>query len=644
MKPIHRILIANRGEIARRIIRTAKSMNEGMGIETVAIYSDTDAGSLPVREATMSYPLGGTTSTETYLDIPKIIAAAKASNADAVHPGYGFLSENADFAQAVLNAGLAWIGPSPQAIGAVGSKAGAKQLAATVGVPCLPGYFGADQSDAALADAGKALGFPLMVKASEGGGGRGMRLVLAQADLLQAIASARSEALSAFASSTLVLERALLNPRHVEVQIFADSHGNCIHMGERDCSVQRRHQKIIEESPSPAITETTRAAMCSAAVKLALAAGYEGAGTVEFLVEKTAADEHFYLMEMNTRLQVEHCVTEMRTGLDLVEWQIRVAQGEVLPLNHALDLQDQIQFSGHAIEVRLCAEDDTFMPQVGKILHFKAPADTSSDTVSLRIDHAIESGSAVSPYFDAMVGKVIAHAPSRGEAINVLIRALAQTQVLGLATNRAFLMQCLDHSVFRSGAATVPFLQQHGDSLRAALLAKRSSIPLAVSMQVVLGMATPMSSSRPELPCPFPRPMRIGLGDQILKGTWLSNPQAPPLSARIGGHQFHAQQDGIDWFVEDLSFAPPVQTQNAADALDIRAPFSGKVIAVQAQAGQAVQAGQTLFVIESMKLEHAVQAIRSGVIAEALVEVGQQVSPKQVLARFADEISAATQP
>jgi geranyl-CoA carboxylase alpha subunit len=615
-----------------------------MGIESVAVYSDTDANSLHVREATASYPLHGKTSAETYLDISKIIAAAKATGADSVHPGYGFLSENALFAQSVMDAGLTWIGPSPTAIQAVGSKAGAKQLAAKVGVPCLPGYFGEDQSDAALLEAAKNLGYPIMVKASEGGGGRGMRLVIGaqaaaqEADLLQAIAAARSEALSAFGSSTLVLERALLNPRHVEVQIFADSHGNCIHMGERDCSVQRRHQKIIEESPSPAISDKTRQAMCDAAVKLALATGYEGAGTVEFLVEKNESSEHFYLMEMNTRLQVEHCVTEMRTGLDLVEWQIRVARSEALPLT-----QDQIQLTGHAIEVRLCAEDDAFMPQVGKILHFKEP----KNHPSIRFDHAIESGSVVSPYFDAMLGKVIAHEASRDTAIDNLIHALAQTEVLGLASNRAFLMECLDHAVFRFGTATVPFLSQEGDLIRQTLAAKRAAIPLDVSMQVVMNNGTNESidvSAASSLPCPFARPVRIGLNDQIQNGTWDSRQnslekQAFLVAVCTSPNQFHAQHNGIDWFLDDLSFAPSVQKESAAGAIEIRAPFNGKVLAVHAINGNAVQAGETLFVIESMKLEHAVQATRSGTLADVLVATGQQVTPKQILARLAAEMS-----
>ncbi|MDP2022898.1 MAG: biotin carboxylase N-terminal domain-containing protein, partial [Hydrogenophaga sp.] len=352
-----KLLIANRGEIARRVIRTAHAM----GIATVAVYSDADRFALHVREAGSSFALGGLASADSYLRVDKLLEAARATGADAVHPGYGFLSENADFAQAVIDAGLTWVGPPPAAIRALGSKSAAKALAGQQGVPCLPGYFGADQRDASFIAEAQRIGFPLMVKAVAGGGGRGMRLVHSADQLPAALQSARSEALTGFGNGDLLIERALLAPRHVEVQVFADAHGHCIHLGERDCSVQRRHQKIIEEAPSPAVSPALRTELGRCAVALAQAAGYVGAGTVEFLLEEGRGESphpnplpegegagHFYLMEMNTRLQVEHPVTEMITGLDLVEWQLRVARGEALPLT-----QDQVCFSGHAIEVRL---------------------------------------------------------------------------------------------------------------------------------------------------------------------------------------------------------------------------------------------------------------------------------------------------
>ncbi|MDB5914437.1 MAG: D-ala D-ala ligase family protein, partial [Ramlibacter sp.] len=433
---IRRLLIANRGEIARRVIRTAHRL----GIETVAVYSEADAQALHVQEATLAHPLGGKASGDSYLRVAKILAAARSTRADAIHPGYGFLSENAEFAQAVCDAGLTWIGPPPEAIRNLGNKSRAKQLAQARDIPCLPGYQGDDQSDARFAAEATRIGYPLMVKAAAGGGGRGMRLVTEAADLRDALHSARSEALSAFGDGELLLERALLRPRHVEVQVFADMHGNCIHLGERDCSVQRRHQKIIEESPSPAVDHALRERMGQCAVELARAAGYVGAGTVEFLLQSG----EFFLMEMNTRLQVEHPVTEMVTGHDLVEWQLRIAAGERLPCR-----QSEIAQHGHAIEVRLCAEDEHFVPHTGTIAHFLPPSPGEGwGGGALRFDHAIFAGLQVTAWYDSMLGKLIARAPTRGEAIQYLATALDRLQLLGVPTNRRLLAACLRHPVF----------------------------------------------------------------------------------------------------------------------------------------------------------------------------------------------------
>jgi geranyl-CoA carboxylase alpha subunit len=613
-RSIRRILVANRGEIARRIIRTAHAM----GIETVAVYSNADAASLPVREATIACALGGNASGETYLNIAKIIAAAKTSGADAVHPGYGFLSENPDFAQAVIDAGLAWIGPPPAAIHAVGSKAGAKQLAQTCGVPCLSGYFGADQSDAALIAQAEQLGMPLMVKASAGGGGRGMRLVLQSEQFAQALHSARAEALAAFGSSDVVLERALLAPRHVEVQIFADGYGNCIHLGERDCSVQRRHQKIIEESPSPGLSDALRAQMCDSAVKLALAAGYVGAGTVEFLVDGAS----YYLMEMNTRLQVEHPVTELRTGLDLVDWQIRIARGEPLPLQ-----QSQVNLQGHAIEVRLCAEDAGFVPHTGQVLRFIPP------TGSVRFDHAVFEGLHVSPHYDSMLGKLIVHAATRSQAIEAMQQALGQCAVLGLPTNRRFLLHCVSHEAFKTGQADISFISKHADMLR-DLLSKEEPLP-----QYFIGLEALFAyKSTSTLECPFERPVRL-----VQAGVWheVAYQNPPPssgaISVQTAPHRWHVQHDGVDLWVEDTSFNPPQHSVSASGALELRAPMNGKVLAIAAQAGQAVQKGAVLLTIESMKLEHAITAPRDTVVDTVQVSPGQQVAPQQVLLRFRQE-------
>ncbi|WP_440113891.1 acetyl/propionyl/methylcrotonyl-CoA carboxylase subunit alpha [Acidovorax sp. BL-A-41-H1] len=640
-----KILIANRSEIASRIIHTAHRM----GIETVAVYSDPDANALHVREATQAVALGGAASADTYLRIDKLLAAARATGADAVHPGYGFLSENADFAQAVVDAGLTWIGPPPGAIRALGSKAGAKALAQSQDVPCLPGYAGDDQSDERFAVEAARIGTPLMVKAVAGGGGRGMRLVTDLAQLPAALASARSEALAGFGCSDLLIERALLQPRHVEVQVFADAHGACIHLGERDCSVQRRHQKIIEESPSPAVDAALRERMGACAVALAQAAGYVGAGTVEFLLDGA----EFFLMEMNTRLQVEHPVTEALTGLDLVEWQIRVARGEALPLT-----QDHVHLQGHAIEVRLCAEDAHFHPHTGRVLQFSAPPATAferSAMGALRFDHALEEGAEVSPHYDAMLGKLIVHAPTRAEAVAALVRALQGTRVLGLPTNRAFLAACLQHPVFASGQALVPFLAAHAADLQELLLKKE----LKALIQCAVG-AICSSKMSSDLPCALARPMRLRHEGQVhavavreLGGGRLlveqagAEPVALQLPQRgvhcvaVGSRRWHWQTGSVDGWVEDASWEPAARAGAAGGATELRAPFNGKVVALPVAAGQVLAAGDTVVVIESMKLEHSLASPAAATVVELLVVPGQQVSPGQVLARFAPATQGA---
>ncbi|MEO8022007.1 biotin carboxylase N-terminal domain-containing protein [Polaromonas sp.] len=699
---MHRLLIANRGEIARRIISTAHRM----GISTVAVYSDADAQALHVHEAGGAVALVGDSSADTYLRIDKVLAAAKVSGADAVHPGYGFLSENADFAQAVLDAGLVWVGPPPDAIRALGNKAAAKQLALEKKVSCLPGYQGADQSDARFAAEAERIGYPVMVKATAGGGGRGMRLVLEPSQLQASLASARSEALSSFGSGELLLERALLQPRHVEVQVFADAYGHCIHLGERDCSVQRRHQKLIEESPSPAVNAELRERMGACAVALAQAAGYVGAGTVEFLVEapflpagaaepaspgrrrsappglvpaapnlpaqvwtgtrSEASGErrparcsephevgsvgaNFYLMEMNTRLQVEHPVTEAVTGLDLVEWQLRIAQGEALPLH-----QEEVVFRGHAIEVRLCAEDDHFAPHAGRVQHFAEPGHA-------RFDHALQVGGEVTPHYDSMLGKLIVHGASRGEAIEKMISALANTQVLGLPTNRAFLAACLGHPVFRAGQALIPFLAEHGDSIRTNLQERQAQVLLPAVLGLHFG-----DGAAQFLPCPFTKTLRMLHGERVFTvhvtetgqgGLDVSAGSVRQTAScvRVGAGQtrvtidglgntvracqvadgrWHVQVGATDVWLQDVSFEPAAGVSSGSQATELKAPFNGKVIAVRVGAGASVKRGDTLLVIESMKLEHAVCATRDAVVAAVAVEPGQQTTPGQVLLRF----------
>jgi len=649
-----KILIANRGEIARRVIATARRM----GIETVAVYSDADARALHVREATLACALGGTTSAESYLRVDKLLAAARASGADAVHPGYGFLSEDAGFAQAVLDAGLTWIGPPPAATRKLGDKGAAKALAREQGVPCLPGYAGPDQSHARFTAQAREIGYPVMVKAVAGGGGRGMRLVRGPDQLAAALASASSEALAGFGNGELLVERAVMRPRHVEVQVFADAHGNAVHLGERDCSVQRRHQKLIEETPSPAVSPELRQRMGECAVALARAAGYVGAGTVEFLLE----DGEFYFMEMNTRLQVEHTVTEQVAGLDLVEWQIRVARGARLPL-----AQSEIGLRGHAIEVRLVAEDENHVPHTGRIGHLRAPAAAEFARAPLRFDHAMEAGSEVTPHYDAMLGKLIVHAANREEAIECMLAALAQTEILGLPTNRGLLMACLDDARFRRGEAVISFLDEHGDPLRRSLLRRQREAHArhAVAVACAPGAA---------LPCPFDLPLCLTHRDETTALDVRPRPggleitgDAPrlleiepgvdgALHCREGGvavrvqalrapapdapRRWHAQAAGIDWWFDDVSFEPQGGAGEAQAAAELKAPFNGRVVRVAAAVGQKLAAGEFAVVIESMKLEHNL-APRAGVtVAEVLVGVGQQVTPGQLLLRFESEPSS----
>ncbi|MEJ8835166.1 ATP-binding protein [Ramlibacter sp. AN1133] len=619
---MRRILVANRGAIACRIFRTAHRL----GLETVAVWSDPDRDALHVREATEARPLGGSTAADSYLRIDKLLAAARSSGADAVHPGYGFLSENADFAQAVADAGLTWIGPGPDAMRALGSKARAKEMAYARGIPCLPGYHGEDQSDERLLAAARDIGFPVMVKASAGGGGRGMRLVTDMAQLPAALQAARSEAQSAFGNGELLLERALPRPRHVEIQVIADMHGRCLHLGERDCSVQRRHQKLIEEAPSPAVDASLRERMGTHAVELARAAGYTGVGTVEFLV-----DEHgrFWLMEMNTRLQVEHAVTEMVSGLDLVEWQLRIASGERLPYR-----QEHLNLQGHAIEVRLCAEDEAFLPQTGRVQLFRAPAASEARGAGarLRFDHALFEGVEITPWYDSLLGKLVAHGATRAQAIARLLSALEALKVLGVPTNRRLLAACLRHPEFAAGHAHVDFLARHGDAIRGELAAEEfHAVPeAALALLLPQGAASALAS-------PFPRPSRVRHhGDLLDLPVCEAAGTTPPVAqlAPLGPGRWHVQAGTVDLVLEDASYDPPVGAAAAAAVNELRVPFNGKVIAVHATPGSAVRKGETLVVVESMKLEHALGAARDGTVRSLHVQPGQQVATAQVLVTF----------
>ena len=646
-QPFAKILIANRGEIACRIMRTARSM----GYCTVAVFSEPDAAARHVQMADEAVGLGGVTAAESYLDIAKLIEAAKRTGADAVHPGYGFLSENAAFAAACRDAELVFIGPTPEAIGAMGNKAAAKRLMLVAGVPCVPGYQGTDQSDAKMQSEARKAGYPVMVKAAAGGGGRGMRLVAAETELVAALAAARREALAAFGSDELILEKAVTGARHIEIQVFGDNSGHIIHLGERDCSIQRRHQKVIEEAPSPAVNAELRARMGAAAVAAARAITYTGAGTVEFLLDDKG---NFYFLEMNTRIQVEHPVTEAITGFDLVRWQIDVAAGAKLPV-----AQEQIALTGHAIEVRLYAEDPHagFLPRSGRVVDWAFPARDG-----VRVDHGLAAApTEVSPYYDPMIAKLIAHGITREEARRRLIRALEDTHVHGIASNRAFLLAALRHQAFIDGAATTGFIPQHFApksaalgrpeagteviALVATLLAAKSSNndgwrstgPRAVPMKLSTDRKTSdvrvtQQSARTYLVAGSDWSHTVALlDDQNDELRFDCDGVRRSAHAAWDGARLHLDLGDVSIIAEDATLARRA-TDDAQGAATLRAPMNGRIVAVHAKPGDAVVKGKCLIVLEAMKMQHELIAERDGVIDTLPAKVGDQVATRQVLA------------
>ncbi|QWG20708.1 acetyl-CoA carboxylase biotin carboxylase subunit [Bradyrhizobium sediminis] len=649
--PFHKILIANRGEIALRIMRTARRLGHGV----VAVYSDADREALHVREADQAICIGEALPAQSYLRIEAAIAAAKASGADAVHPGYGFLAENEDFAQACRDAGLVFIGPSPEAIKAMGNKAGAKDIMQAAGVPCVPGYQGADQGDGAMFAEAERIGFPVMIKAVAGGGGRGMRLVTDAAMFLDTLRSARSEAQGAFGDPTVILERAIADPRHIEIQVFGDRHGNAIHLGERDCSVQRRHQKLIEEAPSPAVSAELRARMGAVAVAAVKSIGYEGAGTLEFLLDRSG---EFYFMEMNTRLQVEHPVTEAITGLDLVELQLRVAGGEPLGLK-----QDDIQFSGHAIEVRLCSEDagHDFMPQSGRMALWQMPD-------GIRVEHALQSGSEIPPFYDSMIAKLISRGESRDQARGKLICGLAQVAAFGVTTNQGFLIDCLRHPVFAGGEATTAFIGEHRDELLAGPKDPSSEAALAALLLYVTAPDAPPWRKGRTLATAFPLPVRLEL-DHGSYDLEVVRERDGGYVASLGGeaHRFEIDELGGDTIrfrsndvmetakflrnddrlyflhrgttiaVRDLTLAAPATAAATGGDGKVRAAMNGRVVAVLVKPGDKVAAGQPVMTLEAMKMEHVHTAGIAGTISAIDVAEGEQVTTGKIVV----EIEAA---
>ncbi|MAF45107.1 MAG: hypothetical protein CL407_04175 [Acidimicrobiaceae bacterium] len=657
---IKRLLVANRGEIARRVFRTAKEM----GIFTVAVYSDGDRDAPFVTDADLAIALGGTTAAESYLDTEKILEAAKSTGADAVHPGYGFLSENAGFAQAVSDAGLTWIGPPPAAIAAMGDKLAAKETMVDAEVPTLPSIEVTDSTD--IGAVGQEIGFPLLVKASAGGGGKGMRVVDNEADLEDAISGAKREALGAFGNDTVFLERYLPTPRHVEIQVLGDQHGTVLHCFERECSIQRRHQKIIEEAPSPVLSEDLRDQMGQAAVAAVQAIGYESAGTVEFLLDGSGDEAEFFFLEVNTRLQVEHPVTEAITGLDLVREQIRIANGE--PLGYD---QSDLTISGHSIEVRLYAEDPSsdFLPATGCVDIWQ-PA--TGPTV--RYDSGIQTGSEVSVEFDPMLAKVISHAPTRSEAALKLALALERTRLHGVVTNRDFLVATLRHEEFLAGNTTTDFISRveiPGQRVPSDCELEDASIAVAlVSQQLNRNSATSLAfmpsgfrnSSMPsqqmlllnddrEVQVNY-RPRRDG-SFEVSIGDSEETKTARLIS--LDGDRFEIQLDdvraaghavkfGNRWYVDipagSLNFVEKSRFPEP-DSADVEggltAPMPGKILAINISEGDSVETGQLLVLMEAMKMEHQIVAAFDGSVSEVRVAVGDQVDNGELLVVIASE-------
>ena len=651
---MRRLLIANRGEIACRIARTARRM----GIGVIAVYSDADAGALHVREADKAVRIGPAPASESYLNIAAVVQAARQAGADAVHPGYGFLSENADFAEAVRDAGMIFVGPPPQAIALMGDKRAAKALARAAGVPVVPGDHGENQDDGYLAEEAAKIGWPVLIKAAAGGGGRGMRIVRGAAEFPQALASARREAKSAFGNDAVLLEKLIEDGRHVEVQVFGDRSGNCMHLFERDCTAQRRHQKIIEEAPSPAVDEALRAKLGQWAVALARAAKYENAGTVEFLLD--SAGNAFFL-EMNTRLQVEHPVTEMVTGIDLVEWQLRIGRGEELPLR-----QEEIVLHGHAIEARLYAEDPArdFLPQTGRISHFSGGMTGSNGR---RIDAGFAEGDEVGPHYDAMIAKFVSHGPTREDAVGVLCAMLEESPVVGVANNAGFLHSLLTSPEFRQARLTTQTIDRwvaEGDARLSPPAPEPVDFAHAVAALALAPGGTWFRSSGFEAV-----PIDLICGEQQQTAV-LGIERGKVRAATVGGHEivFEAIDYRAPWltvaadgriikrraFVDGsqaillkaahlLQFCEPdllAPKKISQDPRRLVSPVSGVASKVMVQPGERVSAGQTLATIEAMKMETRVIASAGGRVAAVRIAEGAQVVAGDVIAEIEPDDAA----
>ncbi len=653
---ISSLLIANRGEIAVRVIQTARRL----GLRTVAVYSEADAGAMHVAEADEAVCIGPPAPAESYLNIAAVIAAAQQTGAEAIHPGYGFLSENDDFAEACQAAGIVFVGPTADAIRAMGDKAAAKAAMERAGVPTVPGYHGDDQSPKVLADEAKKIGYPVLIKASAGGGGRGMRIVRSDAGFADALAAAQREAKGAFGDDRVILEKYLERPRHIEVQVFGDSHGNLVHLFERDCSLQRRYQKVIEEAPAPGMSDARRAEIGAAAVAAAKSIGYVGAGTVEFIVDASAggADGPFYFMEMNTRLQVEHPVTEMITGFDLVEWQLRVASGEPLPVGQ----KDIIQ-TGHAVEVRLYAEDPTrdFLPAGGRLAHLAWPAGEG-----IRIDAGVRQGDTIAVEYDPLIAKLIAHGGDRETALRRLHNAMVQLLLVGPVTNQTFLANALDHPAFVAGDIDTNFIGEHlvelvpptGPAEPATLLAaiafllKERRVAPSPEAGDVHSPWQAIDGWRPNLPARDRVLLRDGEVELTIdlvnagEGWQALLPEATEPTA-IG-----QPADGTRVFRDDhtlivakgaqqhrLVHVVPVAEADRGEGAGggLNAPMPGKVVQAMVAAGDSVVRGQTVMILEAMKMEHAISAPADGTVADVFFAAGDQVDEGAEMLRLATD-------
>ena len=660
----HKILIANRGEIACRVAATARRM----GVRTVAVYSDADANAAHVQACDEAVHIGGNAPQDSYLKWQHILQAAMQTGAQAIHPGYGFLSENADFANACLQAGVVFIGPSSASIQAMGLKAASKQLMEKAGVPLVPGYHGADQNPALLSSEAKRIGFPVLIKASAGGGGKGMRIVNRAEDFDEALASCQREAKNSFSDDAVLIEKYVQRPRHIEIQVFGDSHGNIIHLHERDCSVQRRHQKVLEESPAPGLSAELRERMGAAAVAAAQAVSYVGGGTVEFIVEQSERGMDFFFMEMNTRLQVEHPVTEAVTGLDLVEWQLRIASGEPLPLTQA-----QVRVQGHAIEARICAEtpDNDFLPATGSFHVMRIPLAQRFTTGTVRWDSGVRAGDEISPYYDSMIAKLIVHGDTREQALARLDQALSELHIVGVANNVGFLRQVVRSPSFAQAQLDTALIQREKDQL---FHQQPLPIALAVAAAVAHGLAVEASRGNAWVD-PWSHtdgwvmqgqslrkfdyvcgeetgsalltrsghgPTQLQIGDQAHPLLWQVHGEAVQLQwgeQRLRA-QVYAVKDQLHVFADvgsaSVHFVNPLAhaAQGSAASGNLSAPMPGKLLSFAVKVGDRVKAGQALAVMEAMKMEHTVAAPADGTVAELLYAPGDQVHEGAPLLRL----------